>query len=129
MTAGISNDLGMDDYSYTIEDELGNRKNVIAHDKRELGNAIAEGSFYEVNKAEPLEEVADRRGRSERSDGEGIGGKFVQGVMGFVGFVVLMAVISMAAPKVGHFFEALFGFLFIAAIGWVIYRIVRRIAA
>lgn len=36
MTAGISGDMGLTDYCYTIEDEHGHRKKVIASDSYEL---------------------------------------------------------------------------------------------
>jgi hypothetical protein len=129
MTVGISSDLGLDDYTYTIEDERGNRKTVIAHDRHELGSAISEGNFHEVDETDTSDSSGVRAERSESSDEEGFGSKFVQVVGGIFAFVVFMAFIPMVAPAVGRFFEALLSFAFIAAIGWGIFIVVRKVAA
>ena len=36
-------------YIYTVEDDYGNRKDVVAHDNYDLGEQIAEGDFAEFD--------------------------------------------------------------------------------
>ena len=120
VTVGI---LGPDEYCYTIEDEAGNGKNVIASDNYASGEAIAEGNFFEGHRFKsitPKEPSIVVENKSEN------GGNWLNVIGGFVAFVVIMAIISMAAPAVGRAFEAIFGFGIITGIVYLFFRIFRR---
>jgi hypothetical protein len=121
MTAGIGNDLAGNNYTYTIEDEYGNRKTVTASDSYELGAAIADGNFREVY--EPESRIQRTPDRDEPVEGSG-GGGLLEKIGAFFGFVILMAIISMIWPNVGHAFETIFGLGIMAAIAYGLYRVV-----
>ena len=126
MTVGISKDLGMTDYSYTVEDEHGNRKTVIARDKYDLGEAIAEGSFYESGVETPAWSSEVTHAPSETSAGGGAGEGLLGIIGGILGFIVFMAILTEVAPRAANVIDTLMSIAFFAFIGWVVFRIVKK---
>jgi hypothetical protein len=129
ITAGISGDMGLTDYCYTIEDESGRRKLVIASDPHELGEAIAEGSFYEAPGSHDEASENSNTSALAESSGEGGGGGCSGIIFGVLGFIIFMAIVSSIWPTIGHIAEAVFGFAIMAAIAFGLYRIARWIGS
>ena len=127
MTAGISNDVGMTDYVYTIEDENGRRKTIVARDKYELGERIAEGAFEDdFNLETPAPTISSVPTSAEFSSGGGA----AEGILGLLGailgFIVFMAILTEVAPRAANIIDTLLSLAVLAGIGWVVFRIVKK---